>query len=88
MHGKPVVSHRSPLANAQEEIIGDTGFVTGHDDDAAYAGHLLRLRDDVAFRRELGEKARQRALACFDALRITRQLEAIYDEVRNEAGVK
>jgi len=80
MHGKPVVSHRAPLANAQEEIIGPTGFVTDYDDYLGYADHLRRLRDDVSLRRDLGQKARQRALEFFEASVVTRQLEGFYEE--------
>ena len=37
IHGRPVVSHRSHLYNAQVEIIADTGFVVGQGDAPAYA---------------------------------------------------
>ncbi|MBX6323252.1 MAG: glycosyltransferase family 4 protein [Rhodospirillaceae bacterium] len=85
MHGRPVVSHRSPVHNAQTEIIGDTGFVVGENDAAAYAEALGRLRADAGLRRRLGEAARGRAMALFEASALTRRLERTYLDLLGRA---
>jgi glycosyltransferase involved in cell wall biosynthesis len=79
IHGKPVISHRSQQANAQEEIIGDTGFVCGEEDVDQYAAHLRRFRDDTPFRIERGALAKKRALEHFEAEKVTRSLEEVYN---------
>jgi glycosyltransferase involved in cell wall biosynthesis len=84
IHGRPVVSHRTEIGNAQVEVIGKTGFVCDADDVEGYAGHLKRFRDNDAYRQEMGKQAKQRAIDLFEAERVTRQLEAIYEAVSGQ----
>ena len=80
MHSKPVVSHFTQYMNAQQEVIGDTGFVVADGDWKTYAKHLERLRDDENFRTELAHRAKSRALEQFEVERLAKKLEAIYLE--------
>lgn len=81
MHGKPIVSHLTKYMNAQQEVIGDAGFVVADGDWRAYAAHLERLRDDRAFRIELAKRAEARALEQFEVERLTKKLEGIYEDL-------
>ena len=89
MHGKPVVTHRSLLHNAQAELVDHaTGFVAGPDDYPACAAFLRRLLDDTQLRNQMGEAARRKALAEFEATAITRRLETIYIKGLVDKGVR
>jgi glycosyltransferase involved in cell wall biosynthesis len=81
MHGRTVVSHHSPYMNAQQEVIGDAGYVVEQDNWKEYADRLERLRDDRVLRGEMAARAQDRALDLFEARRLTRRLEEIYLEL-------
>lgn len=78
IHGKPVVSHLTPFMNAQLETVGEGGYVVGQQDWQAYARHLKHLKQDAAFRAELSQKAKRRALDQFEARRLTDRLARTY----------
>src|SRR5204862_336714 len=81
MHGKPVVTHRSLVRNAQAELVDAAcGFLVGPGDHKAYAEALRRLRDDADLKKRMGGAARAKALDQFEAAQITRKLEGLYLE--------
>jgi len=73
--GVPVVGSDS---GAIPSVIGDAGLVFPEGNAVALRDHLAALRDDVALRRSLGERGRQRVLACFTQERIAAQTVALY----------
>jgi colanic acid/amylovoran biosynthesis glycosyltransferase len=79
--GVPAVASRH--AGIPELVVdGESGLLCAERDVAALAGALERLLDDAALRRRMGEAARERAVAGWDAERLLRRREEIYDEVR------
>jgi glycosyltransferase involved in cell wall biosynthesis len=84
IHGKPVVSHRSRVANGHAELMKDCGFLAGVDDHRAYARYLRRLRDDERQRKELGEAAR-RVASRFLLPLIGAALEGHYERLLRDA---
>ena len=81
IHGRPVITHRSHLRNAQAELLdADSGFVTDQNDINKYAEAMRALIQNADLRRKMGEAARRRALANFEAGLVTRKLEAEYFE--------
>ncbi|OGR83844.1 MAG: hypothetical protein A2902_02425 [Elusimicrobia bacterium RIFCSPLOWO2_01_FULL_64_13] len=87
IHGKPVVTHRSPLRNAQEELVGTTGFVADQHDWRAYGGFLRRLMGDRGLKEKMGREAEARALENFEAEKVTRKLEGLYLEELAKRGI-
>jgi glycosyltransferase involved in cell wall biosynthesis len=85
IHGKPVVSHRSRVANGHVELVKACGFLAGVDDHRAYARYLRRLRDDERRCKELGEAARQFASRRFLLPLIGAALEAHYERLLRDA---
>ncbi|MEI6175608.1 MAG: glycosyltransferase family 4 protein [Verrucomicrobiota bacterium] len=68
---------------------GETGFFFDPDSpDAAdqLAGHLLKLHNDPAMRRSVGEAGRAEALARYDWSRIGAQLETLYQLAEENAA--
>ena len=88
IHGKPVVSHRSGIYNAQTEIIDDScGFIADKDDFTAYAVFLKRLFENRELREQMGAAARKKALMNFEAGVVTKKLETLYlDELRKKGN--
>lgn len=83
--GKPVVSHRSHIDNAQVEILtgfGEAGLIV---DDPSNLGqfqeYLQALIDSRTLRDLLGRRGLSIARENFDPVLITRKLEAIYTDV-------
>jgi len=62
------------------EVDGETGFHVPPDDSDAVAQALERLLDDPGLRREMGQAARRRAEAHFDARINTARLVALLQE--------
>jgi glycosyltransferase involved in cell wall biosynthesis len=79
-HSKPVITHRHPQVNGHLEVVGEAGLVTGFEDIDDYAEKLKELRDNPAYREQLGQLCRERAHKLFDAGQLTRQLESAYKE--------
>src|SRR5262249_9484028 len=78
--GLPVVSTR---AGGVEEVVEDgrSAALAAVGDDAAVAGHILRLADDPALRQHMGECGRERARTFFSE----RQMHARYVELYRAA---
>ena len=66
---------------ADAVVDGETGLLVRPDDAEALAAALRRLRDDPALRRELGRRARAKALREFSVDRMARAYEALYREI-------
>lgn len=85
IHGKPVVSHRSRVANGHVELVKACGFLAGADDHRAYARYLRRLRDDERRRKDLGEAGREFASRRFLLPLVGAALEAHYARLLRDA---
>jgi hypothetical protein len=84
MHGKPCISHRSAIANAQPETIGPAGlFALGVDD---YEAKLDALLSDSALRGRLAAKARPHAERYYSLESIVAQLEQVYARVAGRSA--
>lgn len=76
----PVVSTRvGGVAEIVED--GTTGMLAAAEDDAALAEHVLRLADDPALRKQMGERGRQRALAMFTEDQMHTGYRRLYEEM-------
>jgi len=77
---RPVVA--SDVGSVADAVVdGETGLLVRPDDAEALAAALRRLRDDPALRRELGRRARAKALREFSVDRMARAYEALYREI-------
>lgn len=86
IHGKPIVSHRSFLDNAQSELIlPDTSFACGEvvaqDKSEKQVEQIFNLKKDVDLRLRWGRAGQLRAMQIFEAAAVTRSLENQYLEV-------
>jgi glycosyltransferase involved in cell wall biosynthesis len=78
--GLPVVSTR--VGDVPRLIHhDDTGYLADCGDDAALAGHALRLIDDSALRRTIGTRARQYIEAHYSVRRLPQTLGELYAAV-------
>jgi glycosyltransferase involved in cell wall biosynthesis len=78
--GLPIVSTRvGGVAEVVED--GQTGLLAPSGDDAALAAHVLRLGEDLALRRQLGQKGRARARALFSEAQMHTGYVRIYREM-------
>lgn len=88
IHGKPVVTHRSHLRNAQAELVDErSGFVVEQHDWESYAGHLRMLMENKNLCLEMGRTARKRALENFEAGLVTKKLSDQYLEEIKKRGI-
>ena len=79
MHGKPCLSHRSKIANAQVETMGPAGlFADGVSD---YADKLSRLFSDANLRAQLAKKAKAHAEEYYSLDACVDELTRIYARV-------
>ncbi len=78
--GLPVVSTR---AGGTPEVVvdGETGLLAEPGDARGLAESMLRLADDPALRRRMGDAGRQRALAEFTEERMLERTLAVFEEV-------
>lgn len=82
--GKPCLSHRTDIANAQPETFGPGGdFANG---EGEYAALLDRLLHDRTYRESVGDLARTHAKTYFELERCVDQLERVYERVLGEHG--
>jgi len=89
IHGKPVVTHRSHLRNAQEELLDESsGFVVEQHDDKKYAECLKILMKNKELKLRMGAAAKKRALENFEAELITKKLEKMYLEELKKKGIE
>lgn len=88
IHGKPVVSHRSRVANGHETFVRQCGYFAGTDNYRGYAKYIHLLYRDKTLRHELGERGRRYATDHFLLDAIGRKLEIYYQTAlsqRNES---
>jgi glycosyltransferase involved in cell wall biosynthesis len=80
MHGIPSIV---ALKDRVEDVVEDgvTGLIVPPRDPRTLADAVLRLADDPALRRRLGDAARQRYTGQFDPDRAARQMVAVYREL-------
>lgn len=88
IHGKPVITHRSNLRNAQVELVdGASGFVVDQYDWNGYAAKMKLLMEDENLRLAMGEAARRRAMELFEAEAVTKKLENFYWQELKKKGL-
>jgi glycosyltransferase involved in cell wall biosynthesis len=82
--GLPVVA--TTIGGIVDQIVdGETGFLVAQNDIAAMSRAMLRLAEDPALRKRLGDNARKRAVAFFDSALMTSRLQqAILDSSRGD----
>lgn len=79
IHGKPIVSHRSDIRNAQVELVDSScGYVTEQHDYKEYAASLKKLMEDKSLRLCMGIAANSKAMLNFEARKVTKKLESLY----------
>lgn len=83
IHGKPVVSHKSSIDNAQAELLFDltdtpAGIVTKENDYAEYTDALNLLIQNNSFRLQMGKNAKLLSEKMFEEHLITNNLENFY----------
>ncbi len=82
--GRPVIA--TDMGGAREIIVpGETGCLVPPGDPIALAQAIVSLLQDAERRQRMGEAARARALACFDARRMVARFECVVEEVRIQA---
>jgi len=82
--GRPVIA--TDMGGAREIVVpGETGFLVPLEDAVALAQAIVSLLRDAEKRRTMGEAARARVLAYFDARRMVARFERVVEEVRIEA---
>jgi len=78
--GKAVVASR--VSTIPEIVVdGETGWLVAPRDGQALARALLQLLDDPVGSRQMGEAGCRRVRTCFDAERMVRATEAVYEEI-------
>jgi glycosyltransferase involved in cell wall biosynthesis len=79
--GRPVIA--TDIGGAREIVVpGETGCLVPLDNPRAFAQAIVSLLQDAEQRRRMGEAARARALARFDARRMVARFEHVLDETR------
>ena len=72
--------------NAEAVVDGETGIVVPPGDPAALAAALLRVSEDPALRRKLGEAGRERVATQFTLDACVAKYSALYDELLASSG--
>ena len=72
--------------NAEAVVDGETGIVVPPADPAALAAALLRVAQDPALRRKLGEAGRERVATQFTLDACVAKYRALYDELLASSG--
>jgi len=81
IHGLPCISHKSFLDNAQIELLEGCGVIAEENNIPDYKSKLNRLIEDANYRKDLGQKAKTKAMSVFEASVMTRELEAFYQKL-------
>jgi glycosyltransferase involved in cell wall biosynthesis len=81
IHGKPVISHRSQIANGHKIFVKNCGFFAGTDNYKQYAKYIAKLYKNRELRSKLGEKGRKFAIDNFLLEKLGKKLESIYKEL-------
>lgn len=85
IHGKPVISHKSRIANGHRDFVKTCGYFSGTDDYEQYAGYIRRLYENKEQRTILGEKGRKFAAENFLLDTIGQKLQAHYKELMRDS---
>ncbi|MBD1845384.1 glycosyltransferase family 4 protein [Cyanobacteria bacterium FACHB-63] len=81
---RPVIATR--VGSMPEAVIdGITGWLIEKNDVDGLAKALMRSRDDVPLRLQMGQQARQMALAHYTVEAMTKQYEQLWQELRGKA---
>jgi glycosyltransferase involved in cell wall biosynthesis len=83
--GRPVVSTTS---GAIPEVVGDGGLIVPPLEPEALADAVRRLVVDEELRRDVGRKARWRAEAEYDAVKVAYKLESAYVELIGQTAAR
>ena len=75
---KPVIS---TLSGSIPEVIGDAGLLIQPNDSLSLYNSIRRLMLDKQLRTKLGTKARQRVEKRFNSIKISKQLDEVYQEL-------
>lgn len=78
IHGKPVISHKSRIANGHKPFVKKCGFLAGIDNYKQYAKYINLLFNNKTKRLRLGERGRSFAVDNFLLANIGRKLELHY----------
>jgi glycosyltransferase involved in cell wall biosynthesis len=81
IHGKPVISHKSRIANGHKDFVKKCGYFTGTDNYRQYARYISKLYSNNKKRIQLGEKGRLFAIENFLLENIGKKLETHYMEL-------
>ncbi len=82
MHGKPCLSHYSPIANAQKETMGNGGLFADNLDD--YAEKLKKLFESKELRLSLGQNGKKIAEEKYSIQKCIDSLTEVYDYIINK----
>ena len=82
--GRPAVATR--VGGVPEVVTPETGILTRPDDEHELGRALVRLADDRALRRGLGENARRHVLGRYSAERLLADIGALYEELLAARG--
>jgi glycosyltransferase involved in cell wall biosynthesis len=85
--GKPLVS--TLVGGVEEIMLPDvSGFLVSVNDDAGFAGHLLKLIQDEALRKQLGEAGKAFVQNRFHYSRLVENTAALYNRLLASAQVR
>lgn len=84
MHGRPVVSHFSRIANGHAAFVRRCGFMADCEDFEGYAGFLRKLYSDRLLGVRLGAAGKAFAEENFEIEKIGARLERFYSELCSE----
>jgi glycosyltransferase involved in cell wall biosynthesis len=87
IHGKPVVSHFSRIANAHSDLVQACGYMSSVDDYFSYAGYLKELYRDRGLAARLGAAGRAFAEEHFLLEKVGAELERFYGELWRPASL-
>lgn len=79
--GLPVVCTELGTGTSFVNVHGQTGLVVPAKDAQALAGAIQKLLQDETLRREMGQRARQRALSEFSLKTMVDRITSLYEEV-------
>ena len=79
MHGRPCLSHRSGVADAQPETMGSGGLFANNENE--YAQFLSGLLRDASLREALGTKGKEHAERYYSLQACVSDLSALYRQL-------
>ena len=81
IHCKPVISHKSRIANGHKAFVKNCGFFAGTDNHRQYAKYIAKLYENRELRSKLGKKGRKFAEENFLLDKLGQKLLAHYKEL-------